>query len=377
VAVAKKVLKDGRTRYYVVRYIDGKHVWMPGGYATKRDAVNADAALTHDRSKGKDIAPKRDTVADIVEAWMTAKRTAGKQRAVTQDLYRVVLRSRVPDVFMAKRASDVKADDVRGVLAALKDRDLASASIVKTLGILSAAFRQAVHDGKLAANPCDAVDRATVYRRELHVPSGDQVARILSTTAGHPLHAPLVVIAYTGLRRGEVLGLAWDDVDFDAATLHVRRGVTQRGQEVIFDRPKTPRATRKVPLAPSVVEVLREQRREQATRRLAVGPGWCDPLADAGGLVFDNGDGSPMHPSRLTLYFRRVVTRLGMRGTRVHDLRHFAGTTAVLAGEPVVVVSRMLGRSRVQTTQDLYVEVDHEDEREASHAIAAAIPWGG
>lgn len=375
-AIARKKTKDGRTRYYVTRWADGRRVWHPGSFATEREARAADAALTVAKSKGRDIRPKRETVGVMVEAWLAAKATSGKHRERTQDLYRTVLRVRVPEAFMLMRASDVRTGDVQAVMDKLSARKLAPASILKTHRILSAAFAHAVKTGKLAANPCSNVELPQARRGELHIPSGEQVGRILTASKDHALHPVLVVLSYTGLRRGEVLGLAWGDLDLDAGTLAVRRAATFSGMAVGFERPKTDSASRRVPLHPAVVEVLKAHRSEQNRRRLAIGPGWRDTLAEAGGLVFDNGDGSAVHPNRVSQYERRLRDRLGMSGVRLHDLRHHAASAALTAGVPDLTVSRMLGHSRTSTTKDLYGHVMPEDLSAASEAIGRGIAWG-
>ncbi len=97
-------------------------------------------------------------------------------------------------------------------------------------------------------------------------------------------------------------------------------------------------------------------------------------LHEASGIVFDNGDGSAVHSHRVSLYFRRLVRRLGMPGTRLHDLRHHAASAALNAGVPMLNVSRALGHSRVGTTADLYGHAD--DLSEATDAVGADIAWG-
>jgi len=155
--------------------------------------------------------------------------------------------------------------------------------------------------------------------------------------------------------------------------LTVRRAATFRGREVIFDRPKTGNAERTIPLHPRAVEVLREHRREQATRRLAIGAGWREPVP--GGLVFDNKDGGAVHPDRLGMYFRRLTKRLGMEGVRLHDLRHAALSSAMRAGIPPLIVSRMAGRSRSTFTMDQYGHVAPSDALAAVEAIGEAVAW--
>lgn len=124
-----------------------------------------------------------------------------------------------------------------------------------------------------------------------------------------------------------------------------------------------------MPLAPQVVEALHDARREQAIRRLAIGEGWRDL-----GLVVDNGDGSPMHPERLSRYFRTLVRRLGLR-VRLHDLRHAAVTVQLAAGVPLPIVSAVAGHASVAFTVRQYGHLQPDHLREA--AVAMAQAYGG
>lgn len=157
----------------------------------------------------------------------------------------------------------------------------------------------------------------------------------------------------------------------DGGVLHVTQAAAFVGREVTFDRPKSRDGTRAVPLAPRVVEVLREARREQAERRLAIGSGWRGL-----DLVVDNGDGSPMHPERLTRYFVRLVARLGLR-IRLHDLRHASVTVQLAAGVPLAIVSAVAGHASVAFTARQYGHLQPEHLRSAADAMAHAYSGGG
>ena len=369
-AIARKKTASGKTRYFVVRKIGGKKVWLPGGHATLRAARDADAALTVDKSRGKDIAPKRERVAELLHEWQSAKSSAGKHRGRTSEEYARFVGT-LPEDLTSKRLADVRPADVQRVVDSMVAEGLAPGTIERRYRILAAAFAYAVRTGRLVTNPGATVERPQVTRTRLRIPTGGQVGRILDASTGHPLHAALVLGAYSGLRRGKVLGFSWSDIDLDGGMLTVRRAATFRGREVIFDRPKTGNAERTLPLHPRAVEVLREHRRDQAIRRLAIEAGWRQSIP--GGLVSDNGDGSPVHPDRLGMYFRRLTKRLGMEGVRLHDLRHAALSSAMWAGVAPLIVSRMAGHSRSTFNMDQYGHVAPSDALAAVEAIGEAV----
>jgi integrase len=181
------------------------------------------------------------------------------------------------------------------------------------------------------------------------------------------MHLPLALAAYTGLRRGEVLGLRWSDIDLNAAELHVRQAATFIGREVTFTEPKTERALRTVPLPAALVALLRRAKANQAGRRLIVGEPWRDL-----GLVVDNGDGSPVHPERMTRYFVRLVARIGIE-VRVHDLRHAYISELLSRGVSALAVSRVAGHASASFTMGRY---GHRMPRD-DDAVRAALSLGG
>jgi integrase len=238
------------------------------------------------------------------------------------------------------RASAVREADVQRVIEAMAASGLAPATIDQAYRVVTAAFRF----GKLGVDLRD-VERPEVRRRELAIPDAANVSAILRAAEGHPMHLPLTVAAHTGLRRSEILALRWSDVDLDAGRLRVQQAASFQGRIVVLAETKTKNAKRTVSMGPTLVNLLREAKAEQAARRLVMGAGWRDT-----GLVVDNADGSPVHPERLTQYFDRLANRQGLEGVTLHALRHFAISTWLRAGVPVLVVSRMAGHAKASFT---------------------------
>jgi integrase len=183
--------------------------------------------------------------------------------------------------------------------------------------------------------------------------SAEQVRVLLSTVANSPYGAIIHTAAMTGLRRGELQGLRWQDVDLDAEIIHVRQAAQWLPHEGwSFRQPKTHRSRRPVALAPTTVKVLRERRRRQLEERLALGPAYRDH-----GLVFATPLGLPIDPSNLRRHWIRLVRSAGVPYLRFHDLRHIHATLMLLGGVHPKVVAERLGHSQVGITLDTYSHV--------------------
>ncbi|WP_370346571.1 site-specific integrase [Catenulispora sp. MAP5-51] len=167
-----------------------------------------------------------------------------------------------------------------------------------------------------------------------------QTRRFLEHTTGHRLHALFVALAYTGMRRGEVCGLGWEDLDLHAGEADIHRQLLRIGTETIQGPPKTEAGNRPVALARPVTAALRHHRRAQQAERHAAGKAWTET-----GLVFTNPNGTALNPADVTGLFDRLVRDAALPPIRLHDLRHGAATHALDAGVPVKVVSDMLGHS--------------------------------
>ncbi len=171
----------------------------------------------------------------------------------------------------------------------------------------------------------------------------------------------------TGMRRGEVLGLRWGDVDLDGALLSVRHAVVAVGYVVIESSPKSHNA-RVIDLDPDTVAQLREHRRRQARERVEWGPDY-----QHNNLVVSKENGEPIHPHTFSQSFERIVKRAGLRPIRLHDLRHTHASLALKAGVSVKVISERLGHESPAFTLTQYAHVIPGMQAEAAARIAALV----
>ena len=199
--------------------------------------------------------------------------------------------------------------------------------------------------------------------------TGDQVRHFLSAVADDRLFALYVTLACTGLRRGEVCGLRWRDVDLDAGRIEIRRTRVQYGKAIREKGPKTKTSKRDFPAVDlRAIVALRGHKARQLEDRLAAGTTW-----EGTDRIFTDELGGDLKPNYVTGAMGRAVKRAGLPHLSPHGLRHTFATTALEAGVDVVFVSKLMGHSVVSTTQGLYQHARPEATADAARAIATAI----
>jgi integrase len=197
-----------------------------------------------------------------------------------------------------------------------------------------------------------------------------QLRMFFEGTRGSRHWTAYLVLATTGLRRGEALGLRWADLDLDGARASIRQTVIAVKHTALLGTPKTAKGRRTVTLESGTVTARREHRRRQAAERLQMGAGWTDT-----DLVFCHVDGTMLHPERFTRGFFDAVRRLELPPIRLHDLRHGWATLALQAGVHPKVVQERLGHANIGITLDTYSHVVaglHEDAAEQVAALFRA-----
>jgi integrase len=236
---------------------------------------------------------------------------------------------------------------------------------------LQRALRDAVRWGKLPRNPAEMADPPRGRSSAMQVWRPEQVASFLGQTKQNRLHACWFLAATTGMRRGELLGLRWSDVDLNNRRLAVTQAVIAVGYEVLVSEPKTSKSRRSIALDPATVVLLGEHRDRQGHERLAAGELWQET-----GLVFTRQDGSVLHPHTLSYWFDKHSREAGLPSIRLHDVRHSYASAALSAGVHPKVVSERLGHSNIGITLDTYSHVLEGMQQDAADQVADLILGG-
>lgn len=331
-------------------------------------------------SNGTYVPKTRQTLAEYVEEWLIMIKPT--VRPATHYSYSRNLRLHVIPVIGSAPLAAIDAVTLDTLYAALladgrkdyKGGGLSPRSVYYIHTILHRAFKDAVRKGRLARNPADAADppkAAETGRPDSVTWTAEQLRAFLESTRDNRHWAAYFLLATTGMRRGEALGLRWRDLDLDEGSAEIRQTVIAIKHKAEFGTPKTKKGKRRITLDAGTVAALREHRKKQAAERLLMGAGWTDL-----DLVFCHVDGTLLHPERFTRGFSEIVRRLGLPAIRLHDLRHGWATLALRAGIHPKVVQERLGHSNISITIDTYSHVVPGLHKAAAEDVAALFRPG-
>jgi integrase len=351
--------RDGRRRYEITfRDSEGRQRWkvVPGGLK------DAEAALGEVRARmrrGERVAPARVSFAEVADMWQA---TLGELRPRTREDYARALRVHVLPRFGRMRASEITEDHVATFIGEMRDRGYAGWTIRAQLTPLGRALSWAARRGIIGTNPLTRLERGerpSVERTEMRILSRDEIAAMLAAAdvSSRPLLATAV---FTGARLGELLGLTWANVDFDAGALRIRRQLDRGGERVDV---KTRQAVREIILMPGLGRLLREHRLRS-------------PFSADGDLVFPSRTGAGLDRTVARGALARAMRSARLDGVdkprlRFHDLRHTFASLLVAQGENVVFVSRQLGHASPDITLKVYAHLF--DAAEHAERASAAL----
>jgi len=243
----------------------------------------------------------------------------------------------------------------------------APATIRRVHGIIRRALSQGVRWGWITHNPAIDASPPRVPMKELKPPNPDQVVQLfrLARESDPELATFIMLAASSGARRGELVGLGWNDIDLDQAKLSIERGIVRVGDDLIEQGTKT-HQSRRISLDAGTVSTLKDHRRRIFERADA-----SDTKLIPNAFVFSNAmDGStPWHPDSTSRAFRKICQQAGVTGVRLHDLRHYVATRLLAAGVDVRTVAGRLGHRNASTTLNVYAHFVPEADQEAADAL--------
>jgi integrase len=330
------------------------------------------------------------TVHMYVEHWLNhiAK---PRLRPTTFARYRSLLQRYVVPLVGKRRLTALSPADLRLMLARTaasrtpgrkgqseEQRPAVSARTVQQVhAVLRAVLSAAVREELIGRNVAKLVQVSTPEPEEIRPWTDTESRAFLDAIRGHRLYALFVVALGLGLRRGELLGLRWADVDLRAGQLRVAQTLQRvRGAGVVYGPPKSRRSRRSLTMPALVAQALSEHRVRQEQDRKAAGVAWF-----ATGLVFTTATGRHVEPRNLSTAFSRLLARSGVRPIRFHDLRHTCATLLLSRGVSPRVVMDVLGHSQIAVTMNIYGHVIPAMQQSAADEIDAALtdedatPW--
>lgn len=340
---------------------DGKRKRKPIYGKTRKEVAEKLKAVLRDQQLGiLPLVTERQTTGQFLERWLK-EAVRPTIRASTYAAYEWRVRVHLIPSLGRIPLQQLSPQHVQSFINHKLEAGLSAHTVADIHGILRHALSQAVKWNLVPRNVATLVDKPRFQQPQMKYLTPEQAKSLLLAVKGDRLEALYTVAVPLGLRRGEMLGLKWDDVDFDKGLLHVRRSLQRLDGKLQFVEPKTRSSRRSINLPQVCISALKAHRIRQLEERLLAGDRWQEH-----GLVFPTGIGTPYEPDNLKRHLVRMLDRAGLPHVRIHDLRHTAASLMLAQGIQPKVISEILGHSRIGVTLDIYGHLYEPARQEAA-----------
>src|SRR5215216_4926040 len=345
--------KDGKwATQYTVYTAEGRKRKTLYGKTRSEVAAKLTKAMT-DRDGGLLFDAGSLTLSEYLDTWLVAS-VKDTVRLTTYQGYEQICRLHIKPSLGRVRLKDLAAVHVRRLYRGRLEAGLAPRMVQLVHVTLHKALKQAVMDGLIPRNVTEAVKTPQPEKKEIKSLSPQQARALLEAAEGDRLEALYMLAVTTGMRQGELLGLKWEDIDFEAGTLQVRRTLSTRaGRGFSFSPPKTAKGRRSIKLPKVAKRSLKKHRKAQLEERMKLAGLWED-----NGLVFATRLGTPMGRQELVMRsFKPLLKKASLPDIRFHDLRHTCATLLLGKGVHAKFVQELLGHATISITLDTYSHV--------------------
>ncbi len=325
---------------------------------TRKEVKEKLTTALHEQQQGTLVTAGPQTVEQYLTDWLenTHKRLV---RPRTYERYREAVYQHLIPALGHYQLQKLAVQHMQTFYTQKENEGLAPATIIYYHSVLHNALNVAVKRGLIARNVCDLASPPRRVRHEIQPLTAEQAQNLLVALHGHRWEALYTLALATGLRRGEILGLKWQDINFAAGTLQVRRILSRvptlaanREHVYVEAEPKTKQSRRSVVIAPLALQSLVQHRTRQLEARQQAGLAWQDH-----DYVFCTSIGTHLNPNHVVEELKKLLHKAGLPDIRFHDLRHSAATLLLTAKIHPKVVQEILGHTQISTTMDIYSHV--------------------
>ena len=319
---------------------------------TKKDAEKKLAELLHQIDSGTFLKPTKTTVAEFLERWLRDYVKPNLSPRGFERYSGIVRKHLIPDIGSLPLVQ-LKPEHLQKHHTSQLTKGLNPQTIRYHHAVIHKALQTALKWGLINRNAADGVDIPRARHIEMQTWTEGEVNRFLESAKTSPYYALFYIALYTGMRRSELLGLKWSDVDFILSQIYVSRSIHHlKNGKYVFTQPKSARSRRTIALPPSALLTLRDHQEKQRLERQIMGLKMED-----GDLVFSQPNGRPLRPNTVTRAWATQACRAGVKIIRLHDARHTHATLMLKQGIHPKVVQERLGHSSIQMTIDTYSHV--------------------
>ena len=325
---------------------------------------------TKDRENKKIPYVEQDwTVAKYLDYWMEDVQPK-RVRETTLAAYKMLIRCHIKPVLGGHKLRSMSVQDVRNAMANLEKKWHSGRTRQKCLQVLSACLTNAMREELLYRNVAQLVEKPKHTPKETVIWTTEQAARFLQETSGHPHYIAFLLFLTYGLRRGEVLGLRYEDIDFDNNLIYIRQQIDRIDGRMMARDVKTMNSRRTLPLTADVrIELVRHAKKN------GVGISSFKPRLELStkGTVVSSKVGTPLEPRNLTRCFEALTKQAGLPRIKVHAMRHTAATMLKDLHVPVKDAQLILGHSSISTTLNIYQHGTADTHRAAISAMGSRL----
>ena len=380
--VAGHLREKGGHYYAVLNYTDyqgkRKSKWIATGLTIKGNKKRAEAILMDARRNFQEEAPLRmeakTLFADFLEQWLEVIRDS--IAVPTYASYSNLSNGVIIPYFRkyGTTLEDLAAKDIQQFYLEQRKR-VSGCTVIHYHAIIHKALKYAVKLDLITTNPADRVERPKKERYVASFYDADEVNALFQAARGTNLEIPILLGAFYGLRRSEVIGLKWDAIDFERNTITVQHTVTScnvDGKNILVaaDRTKTKSSMRTLPLVPFMKERLLQQKKVQAENRKLCGRSY---VKDYLGYVCVNEIGAILKPNYISTSFPKLLEANGLRHIRFHDLRHSCASLMLANGVPMKQIQEWLGHSDFSTTANIYAHLDYSSKLHSADVMLSSL----
>ncbi|MGG0554841.1 tyrosine-type recombinase/integrase [Priestia aryabhattai] len=332
------------------------------GFATKKEAENAAKELSTQLENGLNIVDNKMTLNQYLPKWleMAAKR---KVKVTTFVNYENVINNRILPVLGHLTLKDLNGSVCQKFFNLLIDQELSDGYIKSIYKVFNISLEKAIDWDLILKNPLRKVDIPKARKRNYTVWKRKELLYFLQVAKDESLDyfSLFFVCIYTGLRKGELLGLKWEDINFKDGTLHIQRNQVYLKGTFTYGSLKTESSNRVIKVDDETLHILMQHKKRQNELKLLYGSQYSNE-----NLVFCRKNGKPMHPRALAVFFDSIIKKAEVSKIRFHDLRHTHATLLLEAGVSLKEVQERLGHSSIKMTGDIYAHVTDEMKSNAS-----------
>jgi len=341
---------------------------------TKREACDVMHEMMSKFKSGTYVEPSKVTVAQYLKQWLETY-VKPKLSPTSYDGYRINIEKHIIPTLGTIYVQQLREEDILNLYSKLMlegRRDgkggLSAKSVLYVHRNLKEALQHAKIKKVIERNPAEHLQAPKPKKYKTKIYLKGELKELYVNAKGTELEVPVALAIELGLRRGELLGLQWADVDFENRTININNNLVRTIKGIVLRTPKTDSGSRSLVISESLVEILRAHFRRQGEIKVKLGEHYKDH-----DLVCCNADGTPANPVWFSRKFAKFLSKHGLKKIRFHDLRHSNATLMLKNGIPAKVASQRLGHSSIGITLDLYSHVMNEMQQDAVDKIEKDI----